>query len=166
MTAKWQIWRQRCQSWWTISVKVLWILLLTRWVIVHRRLVSRAGTSSQLKMTKSVLKISERDPDFQSNLVSRKHEVPLNCVRWPVLCRHCSLWPLTESLQAEFGILGVVLPLIAGVKRLLNNVRVQLQSKFLQRHWQINLKNVSRNITATFTWLLPQCLIRGSRQNG
>lgn len=82
--------------------------------------------NSQLKMIESVLKLSERDADFQSKL-SIQQAAKLSATDLRLLASLVQvlqpLAELTDTLQTEFGTLGAVLPAVAEVQALLGNVK-------------------------------------------
>lgn len=85
--------------------------------------------NSQLKMVQSVLKLSERDDDFQSKLtVQETAKLSASDLR-SLASLVQALLPLaemTETLQAEFGSLGEVLPSVVEVRRLLSTIKTPL----------------------------------------
>jgi len=82
--------------------------------------------SSQLRMIESVLKLSEKDADFQAKL-SVPAAVKLTATEFrSVASLVQALQPLaelTETLQAEYGTLGLVLPSVTEVQSLLDTVK-------------------------------------------
>jgi hypothetical protein len=82
--------------------------------------------NSQLKMIQSVLKLSERDADFQSKLNVSDSSTLTAIELHSLACLVQALQPLaelTDTWQAECGALGVVLPSVMEVKSLMSVVR-------------------------------------------
>jgi len=82
--------------------------------------------NSQLQMIESVLKLSERDADFQGKLsvpeAAKLSAVDLRALG-SLLQALLPLAELTDTLQGEFGTLGAVLPSVAEVHSLLRGIK-------------------------------------------
>ena len=80
-------------------------------------------------MIESVLKLSERDADFQRKL-NIPETVKLSavdlCALGSLLQALLPLAELTDTFQAEFGTLGAVLPYVAEVQSLLGGIKSPL----------------------------------------
>jgi hypothetical protein len=85
--------------------------------------------NSQLKMIESVMKLSERDPEFQSKLnIPESTKLTASDLRSLASLVHAlqPLGELTDTLQTKFGTLGVVLPSVAEMQRLVGAVKSPL----------------------------------------
>lgn len=88
--------------------------------------------NSQLKMIQSVLKLLDKDADFQNKLnISDTSKLAATELR-SLTCIVQALQPLaevTETWQAEYGTLGVILPSVMEVKSLMSAVRGPISIK-------------------------------------
>jgi hypothetical protein len=80
-------------------------------------------------MIESVMKLSERDPEFQSNLnIPESTKLTASDLRSLASLVHAlqPLGELTDTLQTEFGTLGVMLSSVAEMQRLVGAVKSPL----------------------------------------
>lgn len=92
----------------------------TDWLGVCPTIVCATRWSSQLRMIESVLRLSQKDPMWQSKLKSKVAHVTLTEARQSTHLGNvlAPLVDLTEKLQKELGILGMILPAITEIKSL------------------------------------------------